>query len=53
MTHEEMITAVIRKYGFEHDATIRFCKIVEHVESIGNHWIGEAFLEGVYKSLMR
>lgn len=29
MTKDEMITAVIRKYGFEHECTIWFCEMAE------------------------
>lgn len=32
MTREKMIEDVIRKFGFEHKATIRFCRMCENLK---------------------
>lgn len=52
MTHEEMITAIIERYGFEHHVTIAFCDQVEITEERNNHWVCESYLLGVFNSFM-
>ena len=51
MTHDEMITKVIRAYGFESEDTIRFCNLVVTIEN--KPFIGcDAYLEGYFTSMM-
>lgn len=42
---EQMITKIIRKYGFEHEKTIQFCKYVEMYPMELLQKIYEAFME--------
>ena len=56
MTHDEMITAVVRRYGFEHKVTIAFCNLVEGIESGkifgGEPLLTEPYLEGTFEEYM-
>lgn len=42
---ENMITAIIRKYGFENEKTIRFCKYAETYKIELLEKIFESFME--------
>lgn len=46
MTREEMLDRIIRKYGFEHDATLTFAYLMED-DKLNDHAIEE-----LYRGLM-
>lgn len=45
MTKDDMLTLVIRRFGFEHPYTVDFAGAMD--------WLGDAELEALFNELMR
>lgn len=53
MTFTEMMNNVIKRFGFENDTTIYFCRMIEKIEQESNPEYCKAMVEGFYNAIMR